>query len=172
MIGQRKIPQQTTHAVIRENALVLSLDKSDMPVVARFDLDSLAQANFVVQQQGADYQLTLRDFSGTTQPIAQFTNKIDAHQALNHILQALVTHSIPKEAPAGKSTGLIILRCLLALFAITTFLMLIVFGIYGYSRMNNPAQLPLVQSTPSSSLPEGEPQDLENLLSQFPTVQR
>ena len=34
------------HAFIRDGALILYFDKAETPFVARFDLDSLAQANF------------------------------------------------------------------------------------------------------------------------------
>lgn len=86
MPGQRK-------AFIRDGALVLYFDNADTPFVARFDLDSLAQANFEVADKHENiYPLTLRDFSGQVQIVGQFATKADAHQALYAILQALLSH--------------------------------------------------------------------------------
>lgn len=157
-------------AMIHDGALVLSFDTSEMPTVARFDLDSLAQANFVIQPADQAYHLNLRDFSGQIQPIAKFTNKIDAHQALHLILQALVTYHTPKEK--GNNTGIFssIIKTILLFITI----LIIIFGLI---LMNNkPISTPETQitktednnidtqSTPEIRLPEGEIIDLDVLL--------
>jgi hypothetical protein len=113
-----KNPNSPAQATIRDNALVLSLDKAETPMVARFDLDSLAQANFVIQQNGNVHQLNLHDFSGSVQNIAQFANKIDAHQALQHILQALVNHTTPKQMPDTTSRAGTVLSWILKILGV------------------------------------------------------
>ena len=86
-----------THAFIRDGALILYFDQAETPFVARFDLDSLAQANFeVADKKDGIFHLTLRDYSGDTQTIGQFSSKNDAHQALYLILQALL--EMPQQA--------------------------------------------------------------------------
>lgn len=81
-------------AFIREGALVLYFDLAEKPVIARFDLDTLAQASFEVSSKDAEgfYTIVLNDFSGAGQPVAQFASKADAHNALYAILQALLSH--------------------------------------------------------------------------------
>lgn len=80
-------------AFICENALVLYFDKAETPFVARYDLDSLAQANFeVTDKKDGLFTLGLRDYSGRSQDVGQFGNRADAHQALFTILQALLEH--------------------------------------------------------------------------------
>lgn len=80
-------------AFINENALVLYFDKAETPFVARYDLDSLAQANFeVTDKKDGLFTLSLRDYAGRSQDVGQFSNKADAHQALYTILQALLEH--------------------------------------------------------------------------------
>lgn len=166
MSSKPAVTQSATYAVIRENALILSLDKSETPIVARFDLDSLAQANFVVQQEAGMHRLSMRDFSGNTQTIADFSNKIDAHQALNHILQALVNHKLPKEQnPTSKAAQ--IFSALLKFLGIA-FILLALYLAYGYIRLNQtmtPSVNP-VSGTEQAAPMDGQAQDLDSLFTQ------
>jgi hypothetical protein len=167
--------QSSTYAVIRENALVLSLDKPDTPVVARFDLDSLAQANFIVQAEGTMHKLVLRDFSGSERLIAQFNNKIDAHQALQHILQALVSHNTPAHHAADKKctigrVGGWVLKALGIIFILLA--VLIGFQLLATRSPVESEFTSKVQTTmPSTILPEGQPMDIDGLFTQPPSQQ-
>lgn len=92
-----------TSASIRDNALILYFDKAETPFVARYDLASLAQANFeVLQKNDGTYILSLRDYAGRAQEVGEFATKADAHQALYLILQAFLQH---KDIAAGSSAG-------------------------------------------------------------------
>lgn len=91
-------------AFIRDGALVLYFEMAEKPVIARFDLDTLAQASFEVSAKDKDgfYTIMLNDFSDQSQAVAQFASKGDAHQALYAILQALLSHK-EKDATAKAS---------------------------------------------------------------------
>jgi hypothetical protein len=82
----------TKKATVRDNTLVLYFDTAENPLVARFDLESLAQTHFEVMKKDASFALVLRDFSGSVRDIAVFPSKADAHQALYAILQALLEY--------------------------------------------------------------------------------
>ena len=161
--------QLSTHAVIRENALILYLDKSETPVVARFDLDSLAQANFIIQPEGNLHRLNMRDFSNNTQTIAEFSNKIDAHQALNHILQALVNHKLPKEMVTSPKVAIIFGWALKVLGI--AFIALCLYLAYNYIRMHQRTPASSIEQSAASTT-DGEAQDLEELLTSPPTAER
>ncbi len=158
-----KNPNSPAQATIRDNALVLSLDKAETPMVARFDLDSLAQANFVIQQKGNVHQLNLHDFSGSVQNIAQFANKIDAHQALQHILQALVSHSTPRQTPESIARASRIFSWILKILGII-FIIALLYVAYIYWQMRqHVAIMPPQATAEDQGFPEGEPQDVDSL---------
>ncbi len=153
----------TGHATIRDGALILSLEAAEVPLVARFDLDSLAQANFIVQSFDKFHQLSLRDFSGQIQPIAQFSNKMDAHHALHHILQALVTQSETSSPQKKRISFRSILAWILMLLGVG-FLLTVVYAFFLYKgQLPVPSQLPQAVQLPDISVPEGEPQDVDHL---------
>lgn len=157
------------HAIIRDGALILSLETAEVPLVARFDLDSLAQANFIVQSFDKFHQLSLRDFSGQIQPIAQFPNKMDAHQALHHILQALVEHGQPAKNQNHKITFGTVIGWILKLLGVT-FIVTLLYATYLYRGQALPhlggAAQTQTTSLPDLNVPEGEPQDVDNLFAQ------
>jgi len=92
-------------AYIRDNALILYFQAAETPLVSRFDLDSLVQANFEVVKKDEVHALVLRDFAGQRQEITTFANKADAHQALYAILQALLSYGEDKKTAASKGGG-------------------------------------------------------------------
>ena len=161
-------------AFIRDDALILHFDTAQTPFVARFDLDSLVQANFEVANKDGGFALTLRDFSGATQNIAQFTNKADAHQALYAILQALLSHA---RTPPNNSCGTKSRFCCFMKALIGT---LLVFGLlyaafiwFMVAPNAQPVQTAAVTphaaaiapvAAPVAAAPEGEPVDMNSLL--------
>lgn len=173
MFNTQQTSSHNSHAIIRDNALILSLETAETPLVARFDLDSLAQANFIVQNFDGIYHLNLRDFSGQVQAIAQFNSKIEAHQALHYILHALVNHSTdtattqpPKRSLLGRLISFVLQLCGVV------FILLVLYGVYIY-HFHRDRLLPLTpvtvqQPAPEITLPEGEAQDIDQLLESTP----
>lgn len=173
-------------AFIRDNALVLYFDKAETPFVARYDLDSLAQANFeVTDKKDGLFTLALRDYSGRSQDIGQFPNRADAHQALFTILQALLEHKDSTEKTERKMRGVCGIGCMLlrvlkwvlliigALVALYIILGLVPASLFsGGNQVNNVVQAP-VQKTMTgkntmadlSTLPEGQAVDADALFS-------
>lgn len=164
------------HAFIRDGALILYFDKAETPFVARFDLDSLAQANFeVADKKEGIYHLTLRDYSGETQTIGQFGSKTDAHQALYLILQALL------EQPTGmmvvEEKPNLLWRFIKTLMKILAFIFAVLLILYTLARMpifpeNNFQPQPTAQSGENSvsEIPQGESFDADELLGINPSV--
>jgi hypothetical protein len=155
-------------AFIRDGALVLYFDAAENPVVARLDLESLAQANFEVVKREPNFVLMLKDFSGQEQVLAQFAAKADAHQALYAILQALLEHQGAGDAPcAKKSSG-----CgrffkwvfwILGILAVAFIVLLFVANPVSHDAP--PEASAEVSSAPSAdSVPEGEAMDLDAML--------
>lgn len=166
--NKTKKASSSGQATIRDNALILSLENAEVPLVARFDLDSLAQANFIVQSFDNFHQLGLRDFSGQLQPIAQFSNKMDAHQALHQILQALVDQNVTDNTPK-KITIRRIIGMILQFFGIL-FLLSVAYVLYtalhagrmpNMNAINPVGDAAQIQNTPE--LPEGMPQDVDGV---------
>jgi hypothetical protein len=171
--------KQSGSAMIRDNALILSLENSDTPVVARFDLESLAQANFIVQNYEGLFQLSLRNFAGQIQPIAQFVNKIDAHQALQHILHALVSYNNPDKKPQPQKTSIFLKAIkIILMFCGVLFLIALLYLLYLQQALQNvpvspiSASVPIMQGNtlppqqeiPNINIPEGQALDLDQLI--------
>lgn len=122
-------------AFIRDHALVLYFDNAETPFVARYDLESLAQANFeVADKKDGTYALTLRDFAGQTQTVGQFAAKADAHQALYAILQALLAHKTQNDAAVQSCGGVCWLVRLLAAGLIVLGLLMLFYVVSGFVR--------------------------------------
>lgn len=147
-------------AFIRDGALILYFDKAETPFVARFDLDSLAQANFeVVDKKDGHYHLTLRDYTGEAQTIGVFASKNDSHQALYLILQALLDQPVVAggccpvtKKPCG------VWRFFKALLKYTLFVLVVVFLLYHLLTWPIPVEQAAVATrgpaTTSSLVPE------------------
>lgn len=163
------------HAFIRDGALILYFDKAETPFVARFDLDSLAQANFEISdKKDGIYHLTLRDYSGETQTIGEFASKNDAHQALYMLLQALL------EQPTGimlveKNSnpvwrGIKTFLNYLLMFFVAAYLLYILATLPIWPTgpaIEQPAATPLATGK-VSEIPEGEAIDADTLLGTSP----
>jgi len=179
---------ETKQAVIRDNALILYFENAETPFVARFDLDSLAQANFEVADKKENFfELTLRDFTGTTQVIGQFATKADAHQALYAILQALVSHKeenvvVVEKASAACGFGCVLGKILKWLLIIIGAIV-VIYYILGQipapgsaqkiNATNAPVAAPVMSEAPAASTvhegglstaPEGEGVNADALL--------
>jgi hypothetical protein len=160
-------------AFIRDDALILHFDTAQTPFVARFDLDSLVQANFEVTNKDGGFALTLRDFSGASQNVAQFAAKADAHQALYAILQALLSHarSTPEKSCGTGSRVWCMFKCLLGL-ALILGLLYAAFIWFMVRPDAVPLKTPAASSAaamapaPVATVPEGEPVDMNSLLPQ------
>lgn len=172
-------------AFIRENALVLYFDKAETPFVARYDLDSLAQANFeVTDKKDGLFTLSLRDYSGRAQDVGQFANKADAHQALYTILQALLNHKGQQSGCQRKGFSWCGIGC--GLLKLLKWVLLIIgalvllYGLLGIIPVSGPVsnEVPAVKMstmsgdaggqdkvTDLSTLPEGEAVDADSLFS-------
>lgn len=168
-------------AFIRDNALVLYFDKAETPFVARYDLDSLAQANFeVTDKKDGVFTLSLRDYSGRSQDVGQFGNKADAHQALYTILQALLEHTGQNGARSCKPSGwcgigcailklfkwiLLIIGALVVLYGLLSIIPVsgVVSDHAAPLKMSSPVVPPQGAQTSLSSLPEGEAVDADTL---------
>jgi hypothetical protein len=127
--------QSKKHASVRDGVLILYFEGAETPFVARFDLDSLAQANFeVADKKDGFHTLVLRDYSGDTQTIGQFSEKADAQQALYDIVQALLNNTSETSAVCAtanpKSCSRV--KCFFAwLLKAIMYLLLAVLVIYG-----------------------------------------
>lgn len=173
--GQKK-------AFIRDGALILYFDTAEIPFVGRYDLESLAQANFEVSEKREGfYYLTLRDFSGQTQNIGQFGSKTDAHHALYAILQALLSQ---QEKQGGNrriqgSRGKIISFLLnvlktIAAILVAVLILVVVLRLVSTRNVGTPpiASVGPNMTTPSPGaaprapldLPEGEAVDADSIL--------
>lgn len=133
-------------AFIRDDALVLSFDTAEKPFVARFDLDSLVQANFEVNMRDDFYVLTLRDFSGAEQTVGHFKNKVDAHQALHSILQALLSHV----RPSDKDGSSVLWRIFKWLLGILLLIALLIFFFMPVPMIGQPG--PVLQTAPAAPM--------------------
>lgn len=139
-------------AFIRDGALVLYFEMAEKPVIARFDLDTLAQASFEVSAKDKDgfYTIMLNDFSDQSQAVAQFASKGDAHQALYAILQALLSHK-EKDAAAQKSCcgcggfGGFFKGMIRTVLHIVVVMALVYAAMYAYYGFISPALNPLAQ---------------------------
>lgn len=161
-------------AFIRDGALILYFDTSEAPFVARFDLDSLAQAKFEIEdKRESAYILTLRDFSGEAQDVGRFNTKAEAHQALHAILQALVSHSQGRNDKAESFSGKSFLagafkwfvKALIIAF-IVLLLLWIVFAFFITPAPENgtiPSQT-TSSASPVSNMPAGEAIDADAIL--------
>jgi hypothetical protein len=151
-------------AFIRDDALILHFDTAQTPFVARFDLDSLVQANFEVTNKDNSFYLTLRDFSGNQQNVAQFSAKADAHQALYAILQALLSHKREGDTSCSKkSPWCCILKWLIGILLFVGILYVGFIWLMA-SSVSKPvaARHPMAAVHPAA--PEGEPTDLSTIL--------
>ena len=184
---------QEKAAFIRDGALVLYFDMAEKPVLARFDLDTLAQASFEVSAKDKDgfYTIMLHDFSGDPQPVAQFASKGDAHQALYAILQALLSqkeqarsrhaHIAGQAHQAGSRWGRFLKEFLKTVLYLLTFAFLVyaaLFIYYGYIVQKSPSDAasdsaagtisdtrPQDPAAQQSNIPEGEVLSAEQFLS-------
>lgn len=155
-------------AFIRDGALVLYFETAENPVVSRFDLDSLAQANFEVNKREPNFALVLKDFSGSEQTVAQFSSKADAHQALYAILQALLDHQ-PSDKSCGtccrKSSGWC--RFFKWIFGILTVFVLIYLALILLAGQIDTTAVPekTAMAETAPVMPQGESVDLDAMLS-------
>ena len=177
-------------AYIRDGALVLYFDRAEKPVLARFDLDTLAQASFEVSAKDKDgfYTVMLYDFSGEAQPVAQFASKGDAHQALYAILQALLHHKggknkgVKPDGVKGWAARAVTMLAKLIMY-VSVLLVLLVAGDFVYFNYIKPALEPApangaqqtavppsqeTEADPAASLPEGEAVSADEFLSTLP----
>lgn len=155
-------------AYIRDDALILYFDLAETPLVARFDLDSLAQANFEVTKRGDIFVLVLRDFSGMKQEITTFVNKADAHQALYSILQALLSYGENKKDDEKKPS--LLWKILKWLFIVVLAAVAVAVGLIWLSTPVSHTKKPekVAAAIPEASAPvvsnEGEPMDMEQFM--------
>lgn len=173
------------HAFIRDGALILYFDKAEVPFVARFDLDSLAQANFeVVDKKDGLFHLTLRDYSGETQTIGQFNSKNDAHQSLYLILQALLTQSGDQPVCKKRKCSYLwrVLKGMIkaALVLLVAYVLLQVYVWYNIRHASAPVavssvEAPAANNSAMSAIPEGEAIDadaaLQSLVEKNPSAE-
>ncbi len=155
-------------AFIRDGALVLYFEAAENPVVSRFDLDTLAQANFEVNKREPNFALVLKDFAGSEQIVAQFSSKAEAHQALYSILQALLDHRGAPEGVCGeKSSGWCrFFKWFFGILAALVLVWVILIALSEPIEKTPTAPSPeATASAPSSALPEGEAVDLDEMFS-------
>jgi hypothetical protein len=163
----------TASAYLRDGALILYFDMAETPFVSRFDLDSLAQANFEVSdKKDGIYSLVLRDYTGQVQTIGQFSSKGDAHQALHAILKALLSQT---GSSGGKFCGLwCFAKGVLKFFVALLLLLLLLYCFLRIPARPNSDHLaaPVAQNdvAPSNSsapvVPQGEAVDADQFLKQ------
>lgn len=167
-------PSDQKHAFIREGALILYFDKAETPFVARFDLESLAQASFeVTDKKDGFYHLVLNNYTVGSQTVGQFGSKNDAHQALYEILQALLSYNgnenmVCARKPKGCNSFFWrllkwILLSIVTLLVIYALLILIPVPKSLSSRVEAPATQK-AGSNALSALPEGEAVDADSVL--------
>jgi hypothetical protein len=166
-----EIEKTTANAYLRDGALILYFDMAETPFLSRFDLDSLAQANFeVADKKDGIYSLVLRDYTGQVQTIGQFSSKGDAHNALYAILKALLSHKEKSQKTCSK-LGCFLKGVLKFFLAILLLLALL----WGYVWLRLPAKT--VHSNPSIAqsdairnaqpvVPQGEAVDADEFLKQ------
>lgn len=165
-------PENRKSAYIRDDALILYFETAETPLVARFDLDSLVQANFEVSKKDEQFALILRDFSGQRQEITVFANKADAHQALYAILQALLSYG-EAQKEVGEKPNLFwkFLKWLILTFIVA---LGIGFALIWLATPVSHIAIPEATKTAqpathsaepaATTLPEGEPMDMEQFI--------
>lgn len=158
-------------ATVRDNTLVLYFDTAENPLVARFDLESLAQAHFEVAKRDAGFVLILRDFSGAVRDIAQFGSKADAHQALYAILQALLDHDGGVSGTGKKCGGkgswfLCLIKWFFILAGVVSVAWLLMLAFTTPPDLRGDMSTPAVVTPKAEGFkaPEGEAFDLDSVL--------